>query len=73
MLKQVNLRASKSNLKTFTIQSCRKLIRALLNKEPEASNTVKNNSKLMLDPVPIKSIEDFDHFFTNFSKNYSTF
>jgi hypothetical protein len=61
------MKASKNNWKTFTIQSCKRLIKALLKEETVDSNTVKANNKAMLDQVPIKSIEHFDFFNLTFS------
>jgi hypothetical protein len=62
MSRQASMKASKNNWKTFTIQSCKRLIKALLKEETVDSNTVKANNKAILDQVPIKSIEHFDFF-----------
>jgi hypothetical protein len=56
------MKPSKNNWKTFTIQSCKRLTKALLKEETADNSTVKASNKAMLDQVPIKSIEHFDFF-----------
>ena len=54
MLKQVNTKTSKSNSKTFTIQSCKKLIKALHKEETVVNNITKDINKAMQDPAQMK-------------------
>jgi hypothetical protein len=59
------MKPSKNNWKTFTIQSCKRLTKALLKEETADNSTVKASNKAMLDQVPIKSIDQFDFFLTH--------
>jgi hypothetical protein len=53
------MKTNRRNLKAFTIQSCKKLTKAVLREETADNSTAKAN-KATLGQVPMKSIEDFD-------------
>ncbi len=55
----MNMKTNRRNLKAFTIQSCKKLTKAVLREET-ADNSTAKASKATLGQVPMKSIEEFD-------------